>query len=147
MVRKPQKLFPFVRVNLLLTRFDTGMGMIFFLRAVLFSLLLLAAGCRKSQDLPEVADGFRLQQDCAALLAQLPPGDVPPHAWPKSVAALKPSRVERQPNNIRILLRHNGGKYSVGYDVFANTHLSPSTQGVWVQKTKWKGVWIFKLQY
>ena len=108
---------------------------------------LLMVGCKKSDDLSQLKDGSKLQQDCARLLADLPQGRVPASVWPRSIRDLNPTEVIRQENNIRILIQHSDRKYTLGYDVFADTTKAPSTQGVWVQKTKTKGVWIFKTQY
>lgn len=115
----------------------------------LLGLVGLLLGCKppKGDELAELKDGQKLQLDCARLMEQFPSGKIPTNLWPRSIRELEPISVTREPNNIRILLKQERGKFTVGYDVFANLQLSPSTQGVWVQKTKTKGVYIFKWQY
>jgi hypothetical protein len=117
-------------------------------RSVLF--LLFCSVCLTACQRKEVAsieDGKKLQEDCARLMTQYQAGEIPMKILPRSIKDLKPIRVTREENNIRILLEHERGKFTVGYDVFANLQLSPSTKGVWVQKTKFKGVYIFKMAY
>jgi hypothetical protein len=104
------------------------------------------ASCRR-EELPSIADGSKLQQDCARLMGQFRPGEIPNNALPRSIRDLKPIRVTREQDNIRILVQQERGKFTVGYDIFADVQKSPSTQGVWVQKTKFRGVYIFKLAY
>ena len=108
-----------------------------------FGLLL---GC-KPKAMPELENGAKLQQDCITLMGQFASGDIPANLWPRSIKELKPLRVTREENKVRILLRREQGKFTVGYDVFADRTQSPSTQGVWVEKTKVKGVYIFKMAY
>lgn len=114
---------------------------------LLFGFVILLIGCKPSRELSELENGGKLQQDCARLLTQFQPGDIPKNLWPLSIKQLKPIRVTREDSKIRILVQQEQGKFTVGYDVFSDTRLAPSTQGVWVQKTKFKGVWIFKLPY
>ncbi|MBA4148234.1 MAG: hypothetical protein H0X66_08960 [Verrucomicrobia bacterium] len=102
-------------------------------------------GCEpKGDELADLKDGQKLHQDCVRLMEQFPSGEISKQIWPRSIRELKPIRVTREPNNIRILIKQERGKFTVGYDVFANLQLSPPTQGVWVQKTKTRGVYIFK---
>ncbi|MDB6029338.1 MAG: hypothetical protein JWM68_5561 [Verrucomicrobiales bacterium] len=112
---------------------------------LLISVELLTACQPKA--LPELQDGAKLQQDCIRLMGQFAGGDIPANLWPRSIKELKPLRVTREENKVRILFRRERGKFTVGYDVFADGTQSPSTQGVWVQKTKVKGVYMFKMQY
>ena len=108
-------------------------------------LSLLLAACGRKASTPPVS-GEQLRLDCIRLL-QLPEGEIPKDTWPKSVAELKPLKVERQSDRIAILQRHEDRKFSQGYYVFADPQSSPSTRGVWIQRTEWKGVFIFKTQY
>ena len=48
---------------------------------------------------------------------------------------------------MRILLKQERGKFAGGYEVFENTQLSPPTQGVWVQKTQFKGIYQYRTWY
>ena len=116
---------------------------------LLIGCFVLLAGCSKPKgdELANLENGQKLQQDCARLMEQFPSGVIASNIWPRSIRELEPISVTREPNNIRILIKQERGKFTVGYDVFANLQLSPSTQGVWVQKTKTKGVYIFKWQY
>ncbi|MFN7139040.1 MAG: hypothetical protein ACK4UN_06860 [Limisphaerales bacterium] len=109
--------------------------------------LFLLIGCRQKDEMAELKDGHKLLLDCVRLMDQFPSGEISKELWPKSVRDLKPIRVTRERDNIRILVKQESGKYTVGYDVFADPRKSPSAQGVWVQKTKVKGIYIFKLQY
>ncbi len=81
------------------------------------------------------------------MLEQLPKGPVAKDLWPRSVKALKPIRVELMADRITILLQHEDRRFSMGYDVYADPKTTPSTHGVWIQKTPWKGVFIYKTQY
>ncbi len=128
---------------------NTAMPLIFkmfrpFTVICFFSLLLIA--CRRDT-FPTIQDGPALVQECAALLVQFPEGEIPKAKWPRSIAALHPIRVLRQPDDIQIWLYEQRGKFAGGYDVFANPLLAPSNQGVWVQKTAFKGVYLFKINY
>jgi hypothetical protein len=119
----------------------------FILRMILVGCVAMFTACKPNKELPELTNGLQLQQDCVRLLQDFQRGPVVETHWPRSIRELKPMSVSREENKIRILLRREQGKYTVGYDVFADINMAPSTQGVWVQKTKFKGVWIFKLQY
>ncbi len=111
--------------------------------AVLMAGMLLLA-CRKKEDFPAIADGKLLQKDCAHLLAQPADGEIPRSQWPKSIQALKPLHVIKHQNDIQILTYQQPGKMVGGYYVYADPQFSPSTQGVWIQKTGTKGIYIFK---
>ena len=122
------------------------MGKLLYLICCLGCIGLLL-GCNRQQDLADLSDGEKLRQDCVRLMEQFPAGEISSEIWPRSIRDLEPIRVTRQPNNIRIVVQQERGKFTLGYDVFANPQLSPSTKGVWVQRTRVKGVYIFKLQY
>ena len=111
---------------------------------LIFAVFLMA--CHR-QDMADLDSGKQLQIDCVHLMGKVSIGEIPATLWPRSIKDLKPIRVTRQENSIRILTAQERGKFTVGYDVFADGQMSPSTQGVWVQKTKTKGVYIFKMAY
>ncbi|MDB6121402.1 MAG: hypothetical protein JWQ71_395 [Pedosphaera sp.] len=112
----------------------------------LFVASLMLVSCRHDT-FPSIKDGDALRNDCIRLLEQFPQSEIPKAGWPRSVQALKPIRVTGRSNHIEILLHQEPGKFTGGYDVFADPQLSPSNQGVWVQKTAVKGVYIFKMPY
>ncbi|MGZ5543576.1 MAG: hypothetical protein ACXWIU_02780 [Limisphaerales bacterium] len=95
----------------------------------------------------QLKDPAKLRADAVKLLEILPPGNVPKSQWPASFKALNPLSVTREPDNIKILLAHERGRFSVGYHIYADNERRPSTQGVWVEKTGFEGVYIFKTQY
>jgi hypothetical protein len=109
-----------------------------------FAVLLFSC---KQKEMPGIKDGNKLQQDCVRLMGLIEAGEVPAKLWTRSIKDLEPIRVTRETNNIRILVRQERGKYTVGYDIFSDPQFAPSTQGVWVQKTKFKGVYVFKMPY
>ena len=115
-------------------------------------LLLLAASltlvsCGKRPQLPPLKDGQSLRQDCIGLMQQFSEGPIPKGDWPASVKSLKPIAVTRERDHVRILLKQERGKFAGGYEVFENTQLSPPTQGVWVQKTQFKGIYQYRTWY
>ena len=116
-------------------------GFYLVLTAIAFIALI---ACNGSKDISELKDGPKLRQDCLVLLSRIPQGEIPQTAWPRSIKELEPMRVSCEQDKVRILLRRENGRYTVGYDIFADTTKAPSTQGVWVQKTKVKGIWVFK---
>jgi hypothetical protein len=116
-----------------------------------FALLALACAlvfcaCHKDAIQP-LQDGAKLRADAARMLDDLPLGDVSKYQWPASIKALKPLAVTREPDNIRILLAHQQGKFSMGYHVFRDAAHPPSTRGVWIEKTESEGIYIYKTQY
>ena len=113
--------------------------------AVIFCLAS-SVSCKRN-DIPALDDGKKLQADCVRLMLQYPQGPISSTLWPNSIKELKPMSVIREENNIRILLKHEDGKFSVGYHVYSDPQLAPSTQGVWIQKTKTRGVYIYKTAY
>jgi hypothetical protein len=95
----------------------------------------------------KVENGDQLRKDCVGLLEKYTGGEIPKGAWPKSIQALKPIQVTREGGNIRILMYQKPGKFTGGYCVYADANLTPSTKGVWVQKTGFKGVYRFETAY
>lgn len=114
---------------------------------VVLAASLLLVSCGKKASLPPIKDGQSLRRECVALIQQFPEGTIPSNGWPKAVRALKPIRVTRERDHIRILLRQERGKFAGGYEVFENPELSPPTQGVWVQKTEFRGVYQYRTWY
>lgn|GEM_PF-6133172 len=112
----------------------------------MFVSSLLLASCSREVITP-LQDGAKLRQDCGRLLEQFPLGEIPKNQWPRSVLNLKPMRVAREQNDIQILIHQEPGKFSGGYYVYLDAQLSPSTQGVWIEKTEFKGIYVFKTQY
>lgn len=117
-----------------------------FLIIVVLLCACLFSACHKEVVAP-LKDPAKLRADAARLLQELPPGDIPKTTWPPSIKALNPLQVTREPDNIKILLAHENGKFSVGYHVYADNEHRPSTQGVWVEKTGFEGIYIYKTQY
>jgi hypothetical protein len=113
---------------------------------MVLGLAVLLFAC-KGKEMPALKDGNKLQQDCVRLMQLFDSGEIPSKMWMRSIKDLEPIRVTREKDNIRILVRQERGKYTVGYDVFADAQLVPSIQGVWVQKTKFKGVYVFQMPY
>jgi hypothetical protein len=113
---------------------------------LLIGASLLLASCSR-EVFPPIKEGEALRKDCIHLLEQFPQGDIPKLHWPKSIEAMKPLRVTGEQDHVHILLRREPGKFTVGYDVFADTQSIPSTKGVWIQKTRFKGIYEFKLAY
>jgi hypothetical protein len=113
--------------------------------ALLAGSVLLAA-CHRDPFRP-IEDGEGLRQDCASLLERFPVGQIPSAQWPKSIQALKPIEVMREQENIRIWVYRKSGEFAGGYCVYTNALSSPSTKGVWVEKTKQKGVYKFRMAY
>jgi len=107
---------------------------------------MLACGCHK-EVVPQLTDGAKLRADAVRLLEGLPLGEVPKSQWPASVKALKPLAVTREADNIKILLAHEPGKFSVGYHVYREAQRTPSMQGVWIEKTGFEGIYLYKTQY
>jgi hypothetical protein len=110
---------------------------------ILASLLLVSCG-KKADPMPTLQDGAKLQKDCVQLFNAYQSGEIPKNRLPHSVSDLKPLRVTREPNCIEVVIFEERGKGSWGYDVFPDMQSTPSTKGVWVQKTETKGVYIFK---
>lgn len=114
-----------------------------------FALMLCAlvfSACHK-ETIPPLNNPAQLRADAIKLLKDLPAGDVPKTQWPASIKALNPLSVTRETDNIKILVTHERGKFSVGYHVYADGQKRPSTQGVWIEKTGFEGVYMFKTQY
>jgi hypothetical protein len=95
----------------------------------------------------KIENGEQLRRDCVELLDKYAGGEIPKGAWPKSVQVLKPMHVTREAENIRILMYQKQGKFAGGYCVFRDVSQAPSTKGVWVQKTAFKGVYRFETAY
>jgi hypothetical protein len=100
-------------------------------------------GCNRA-DLPPLKNGEGLRADCAILMNSFPEGEIPQSVWPRSVKELKATRVEREKMNIRIYVVEKRGNFRGGYCVFLDPQLAPSTQGVWIQKTEFKGIYQFR---
>jgi hypothetical protein len=106
---------------------------------------LLVSACHKDM-VPPLKDAARLRAEALKLM-ELPQGDVPKTQWPGSVKDLKPLSVTRESDNIKILLAHERGKFSVGYHIYPDDQHRPSTRGVWIEKTGVEGIYIYKTQY
>jgi len=107
-------------------------------------LSLFLVGCNRSE-LPKLEKGEALRVDCAILLDQYPEGEIPKEAWPRSIKDLKPIRVAREKNGLRIFTFEKNGRYTGGYCVFPDPQFVPSTQGVWIRKTEFKGIYQFRM--
>lgn len=107
---------------------------------------LLFSGCHKDSVAP-LKDPAKLRSDAARMLQELPPGNVLKSQWPPSIKALNPMSVTRESDNIKILLAHENGRFSLGYHIYPDNDHRPSTQGVWVEKTGFEGIYIYKTQY
>jgi hypothetical protein len=107
---------------------------------------VLLAACHRDPFV-QVEDGETLLRDCAPLLERFPAGQIQSVQWPKSVQALKPIEVVREQENIRIWVYRKQGEFAGGYCIYTNALSSPSTKGVWVEKTKQKGVYKFRMVY
>lgn len=118
-------------------------GLFIFL-TVLCALVVVA--CHK-QTVEPLQNPAQLRADAMKMMKDLPVGDVPPAQWPESIKALKPLSVTREADDIKILVAHERGKFSVGYEVFRDGQRRPSTQGVWIEKTGFEGVYLYKTQY
>ncbi len=113
---------------------------------VLLCAFFLSA-CHKEAVAP-LKDPAKLRSDAVKMLEDaVPVGDVPKSQWPASIKALKPISVMKELDNIKILLAHEQGRYSVGYHIYRDADRKPSTQGVWVEKTAFEGIYIYKTQY
>jgi hypothetical protein len=110
-----------------------------FFVGLVFSGLLV--GCNRG-DLPKLEKGEALRADCATLLNQYPEGEIRKDVWSRSIRDLKPIRVAREKNGIRIFTHE--GDYTGGYCVFPDRQSAPSIQGVWIRKTEFKGIYQFK---
>jgi hypothetical protein len=111
---------------------------------VLLCALLLSA-CHKDP-VAQLKDGAKLRAEVLKLMG-LPEGDVPKTSWTAPIKELKPLAVTREKDNVKILLAHERGKFSVGYHIYPDGQHRPSTQGVWVEKTAFEGIYIYKTQY
>lgn len=107
-----------------------------------FFLGVLLAGCKQAKEFPAIKSGETLRLECVLLLEKFPRGEVPKTQWPRSVQDLKPIRVTGEQNSIRIWV--DRGKFSGGYQVFADPQFTPSNKGTWIQKTESKGIYIFQ---
>lgn len=136
----PRPLSPFSIPGLAPVAKETAL----FLVVLVASLFLVA--CHRAE-FPAIKDGAMLRIECGNLMNQFSGGEIPPTNWPRSVKDLKPIRVVREPDAIRIFTHARRGKFTGGYCVFLDSQLTPSTQGVWIQKTEFKGVYIFKRGY
>src|SRR4051794_11580925 len=109
------------------------------------AILLLTLGCSillcacHKETFPPLLNAPNLRADAIRLLDDPSLGDIPKSQWPPSIKALNPLSVTRESDNIKILLYHERGKFSGGYHVYRDTKHSPSTQGVWVQKSGFDG--------
>jgi hypothetical protein len=110
--------------------------------SVLFAILMLAS-CGRSP-ITKVENGNALRADCVRLLNDMPLGDIEPKQWPRSIQDLKPVRVVREENDIKIWTAQHTPQGSTGYYVFPNVQLSPPTKGIWIEKTEFQGIFIFK---
>jgi hypothetical protein len=113
---------------------------------VILLCALFVSACHKETVAP-LNNPALLRADAMKMLKDLSPGDVPKAQWPESIKALNPLSVTRERDHIKILVAHEGGKFSVGYQVFADGQRRPSTQGVWIEKTGFEGVYMYKTQY
>src|SRR4051812_21765462 len=110
--------------------------------AVIVCVLLL--GCSRSV-LPQLKNGEGLRADCAILMSKYAEGQpVPKEAWPRSVKDLKATRVDREKTGVRIYVAEKRGDFKGGYCVFLDPQFAPSTQGVWIRKTEYKGIYQFR---
>jgi hypothetical protein len=121
------------------------------MRSGLFTFVVLLCGlvmsaCHK-QTVEPLKNPAQLRADAMKMLKDLPVGDVPKAHWPESIKALKPLSVTREADDVKILVAQERGKFSVGYQVFRDGQRRPSTQGVWIEKTGFEGVYIYKTQY
>ena len=116
-----------------------------FTAMVLLCALFLSA-CHKETVAP-LQNPAQLRADAMQMLKDLPVGDVPKSQWPASIKALKPMAVTREVDDIKILVAHERGKFSVGYQVYRDGKRRPSSQGVWIEKTGFDGVYRYKTQY
>jgi hypothetical protein len=107
-------------------------------------LSLFLVACNRG-DLPKLEKGEALRADCAILLNKYPEGEIPKAAWPRSVNDLKSIRVVREKDGIRIFTFEKNGRYTGGYCVFSDPQFAPSTQGVWIRKTEFKGIYQFRM--
>src|ERR1041384_7018887 len=114
---------------------------------LLLAASLMLVSCGQKAQIPPLKDGQALRQDCIKLMQQFPDGQILSSDWPASVKALKPIAVTRERDCVRILLKQERGKFAGVYAVFENAQLSPSTQGVWVRKTEFKGVYQYRTWY
>lgn len=105
----------------------------------------LLAGCGKKEVFTPLKHGEKLRSECLILQQKYSSGEIPPAAWPGTIKELKPSRVVAESNKIRIFLPQPDQRYQGGYDVFTEANPAPSTKGVWIQKTKVKGIYIFQM--
>ena len=116
---------------------------IFGTRCVLFLVALMVIGCNRSTDFPPLKNGETLRADCARLIAAYPEGEISSNGWPRSVKALKPIRVLRETNAVRIFVEAPKG-FRGGYWVSPNTQSAPSVRNTWIQKTEFKGIYQFR---
>jgi len=105
---------------------------------------LLLAGCHRS-GYPGIKDDGALRRDCVRLLEESPPGEIAPEKWPKTVAALHPLQVQHEGDSIRIWTHKERGKYANGYYVFRDGQSSPPSQGVWIKRTPFVGIYRFEM--
>jgi hypothetical protein len=112
--------------------------------SLIFSVLFVA--CNRAA-FPPLKNGDALRLDCVLLLEKFPEGEIPNYSWPASIKDLKPVGVVREKDNIKIWLYQERGKFAGGYHVFGDPQFSPSTKGVWIEKTKYKGIYVFKTAY
>jgi hypothetical protein len=105
--------------------------------------LWLLAGCHRNA-FPAIKNEKTLQQDCMTLLEKFPEGEIAKDQWPRTVAALKPLKVEREGESIRIWTHQETGQYANGYYVFKDWGMSPPSKGVWIKKTQFPGIYRFE---
>ncbi len=112
------------------------------LRLVLAVSTLLLTACNRANDIPPVKNGGGLRADCSILMNSFPEGEIAKNVWPRSVKELEPTRVVREKNAVRIFVETEG--FRGGYWVSADLQAAPSTQGVWIRKTEFKGIYQFR---
>lgn len=115
-------------------------GRLLFVLALTVGILLV--GCGPKKEFAEIKSGETLRLECVLLLQKYRSGEIPKAQWPRSVQELKPIRVTAEQNSVRIWVKRP--KFSGGYQVFAEPQYLPSTKGTWIQKTEFKGIYIFQ---
>ena len=110
---------------------------------VLFVAGLLLSACNRKAEFSPLKNGEGLRVDCSILMNSFPEGEISKGVWPRSVKDLKPTRVVREKNAVRIFVEAK--QFRGGYWVSPDPQSAPSTQGVWIQKTEFKGIYQFRM--
>jgi len=110
--------------------------------AALVVISWLTIGCNRS-GMAKLENGDALRADCSILMGKYPEGEIPKAAWPRSIKALKATRVVREKMDVQIYLSEKPGNLT-GYYVFLDQQTGPSTRGIWIQKTSFIGIYQFK---